>query len=273
MLVAGLNYVNSLALFLTFLLAGFALVAMHSAIATCSTSRSTASHPARPLRASRHGSRLLSPTPPVLRAARSKPASIDGVPAAIDLPRRSVRHLDAAGRHAAGAASCASSASGCTPRFRSACSAPGPGCTCRWKSSFIRGPAAGFPCRPKRGIDRGSAPRSAAAPKNGWGCAPSGMAIRRARSHGRPTRAAHRCSSRSTARPAPTCDSSISRRSPICLWKSASSSSRAGSWTRKPRGERYGLTIAAHRIAPDRGPEHRHRCLSALARVGLESER
>jgi uncharacterized protein (DUF58 family) len=35
------------------------------------------------------------------------------------------------------------------------------------------------------------------------------------------------------------------------------------------RGERYGLAIASQRIGPDRGPEHRHRCLAALAVHGL----
>src|SRR6516164_7094022 len=35
-------------------------------------------------------------------------------------------------------------------------------------------------------------------------------------------------------------------------------------------GERYGLTIPGVHLAPDRGPEHRHRCLAALALFGLE---
>jgi uncharacterized protein (DUF58 family) len=34
------------------------------------------------------------------------------------------------------------------------------------------------------------------------------------------------------------------------------------------RGERYGLVLPAVQIAPDRGPEHRHRCLTALALFG-----
>ena len=34
-------------------------------------------------------------------------------------------------------------------------------------------------------------------------------------------------------------------------------------------GERYGLTLPGAQIAPDRGPEHRHRCLAALALFGL----
>jgi uncharacterized protein (DUF58 family) len=34
------------------------------------------------------------------------------------------------------------------------------------------------------------------------------------------------------------------------------------------RGERYGLVLPAVRIEPDRGPEHRHRCLVALALFG-----
>jgi uncharacterized protein (DUF58 family) len=35
-------------------------------------------------------------------------------------------------------------------------------------------------------------------------------------------------------------------------------------------GERYGLILPGLRLAPDRGPEHRHRCLAALALFGLE---
>lgn len=35
------------------------------------------------------------------------------------------------------------------------------------------------------------------------------------------------------------------------------------------QGERYGIEMPATRIAPDRGPEHRHRCLTALALHGL----
>jgi uncharacterized protein (DUF58 family) len=34
------------------------------------------------------------------------------------------------------------------------------------------------------------------------------------------------------------------------------------------RGERYGLVLPGARIATDRGPEHRHRCLAALALFG-----
>jgi uncharacterized protein (DUF58 family) len=35
-------------------------------------------------------------------------------------------------------------------------------------------------------------------------------------------------------------------------------------------GERYGLRLPDSYISPDRGPEHRHRCLAALATFGLE---
>ena len=35
-------------------------------------------------------------------------------------------------------------------------------------------------------------------------------------------------------------------------------------------GERYGLVLPGTQLAPDRGPEHRHRCLAALALFGLE---
>lgn len=36
------------------------------------------------------------------------------------------------------------------------------------------------------------------------------------------------------------------------------------------RGDRYGLELPGVHIAPDRGPDHRHRCLAALALYGLE---
>jgi uncharacterized protein (DUF58 family) len=36
------------------------------------------------------------------------------------------------------------------------------------------------------------------------------------------------------------------------------------------RGERYGLVISPHHFEPDSGPEHRHRCLAALALYGHE---
>jgi uncharacterized protein (DUF58 family) len=36
-------------------------------------------------------------------------------------------------------------------------------------------------------------------------------------------------------------------------------------------GERYGLVIPAVRLLPDRGPEHRHRCLAALALFGIDT--
>jgi uncharacterized protein (DUF58 family) len=38
-------------------------------------------------------------------------------------------------------------------------------------------------------------------------------------------------------------------------------------------GERYGLALPGIRLPPDRGPEHRHRCLAALAMFGLEGAR
>jgi uncharacterized protein (DUF58 family) len=38
-------------------------------------------------------------------------------------------------------------------------------------------------------------------------------------------------------------------------------------------GERYGLRLPDNYIKPDRGPEHRHRCLAALATFGLEDAR
>jgi uncharacterized protein (DUF58 family) len=37
-------------------------------------------------------------------------------------------------------------------------------------------------------------------------------------------------------------------------------------------GERYGLTLPGTFIKPDRGPEHRHRCLAALATYGLDGQ-
>jgi uncharacterized protein (DUF58 family) len=39
------------------------------------------------------------------------------------------------------------------------------------------------------------------------------------------------------------------------------------------QGERYGLTIGGVTVAPERGPEHRHRCLALLARFGADAAR
>jgi uncharacterized protein (DUF58 family) len=36
------------------------------------------------------------------------------------------------------------------------------------------------------------------------------------------------------------------------------------------QGERYGLRLPGVALQPDRGPEHRHRCLAALARFGVD---
>jgi uncharacterized protein (DUF58 family) len=36
-------------------------------------------------------------------------------------------------------------------------------------------------------------------------------------------------------------------------------------------GERYGLTLPGVQLAPNRGPEHRHRCLAALALYGIDA--
>jgi uncharacterized protein (DUF58 family) len=38
------------------------------------------------------------------------------------------------------------------------------------------------------------------------------------------------------------------------------------------RGDRYGLELPGMHIAPDRGPDHRHKCLAALALYGVEAE-
>ena len=38
-------------------------------------------------------------------------------------------------------------------------------------------------------------------------------------------------------------------------------------------GERYGLKLPGQFIRPDRGPQHRHQCLAALAMFGLEDAR
>ena len=35
--------------------------------------------------------------------------------------------------------------------------------------------------------------------------------------------------------------------------------------------ERYGLKLPGTELAPNRGPEHRHRCLAALALYGIDA--
>ena len=120
MLIAGLNYANSIALLLTFLLAGFALVAMHQCHRNLLGVALERRRTRRGLRrragaAARSRSRN---TARISRATRSKPASLDGAPAA-DRPAAHARRRRS-GRCRSprrSAASCASTACGSHTTF------------------------------------------------------------------------------------------------------------------------------------------------------------
>ncbi len=272
MLIASLNYVNGPALFLTFLLTGFALVAMHRchrnllnvAVDGIASGAAFAGEPAR----------LSITFANTAHLARGQiEASIDhGVPAAIDLPRRSVRHLelpvDTLRRGVVR-----------IERIRVHTTFPF-GLFRAW--TWLHTPLEIIVYPPPRGrlpMPAEAGNRSGERAKVGSGTE-EWMGLRAFRDGDSPRQVAWKA----FARGAPLLVKEYGASgSDLRLFEFAALAhlpleerlEQLSRWVvdAEACGERYGLTIAAHRIAPDRGPEHRHRCLSALARVGLESER
>ena len=117
-----------------------------------------------------------------------------------------------------------------------------------------------------RAAERRALDAHGAAPTNGSACAPSATAIRRGRSPGKPTHAARRCSSRNTARIGSELRVFDFRALQRSRHRGAPRAARAlgrgrGSTRRALRAHRS----RANRSMPDHGPQHRHRCLTALA--------
>jgi uncharacterized protein (DUF58 family) len=267
MLLAGLNYGNSLALFLTFLLAGFALVVMHEchrnllrlelkgASAPAVFARSvgrlelTLENPSRSAR-------------PAVAAALDAAASV-----AVDIPPlgRAQVILPVAAAHRGRVR---------IERLRLASAHPfGLFGTWTWVHVDLEmlvypHPAGSLPLPVASGRQPGAHPRGA----SGWD---EWQGLRPFR-HGDSPR---HVDWKAYARAAPLLVKEYSPTgSDLCLLDFAQLAlpdvearlSQLARWVVEAEagGERYGLTLPGVTITPNRGPEHRHRCLSALALFG-----
>jgi uncharacterized protein (DUF58 family) len=264
MLLAGLNYGNSLALFFTFLLAGFALVAMNECHRNLlGLTLVSVSAPAVFARSA--GALELTLENPAARARPGIQAALDGGPlAAVDLPaggrgrlalplaptRRGVVRID---------------------RLRLTSSHPfGLFRTWTWVHLPIEVLVYPHP--------HGSLPRPVTSGRQPGESARSGsgldewMSLRPFRDGDSP----RQVDWKAYARGAPLM---VKEYSPagadLCLFDFAqlriadveARLSQLARWVvdAEAGGERYGLVIPGVELAPNRGPEHRHRCLAALA--------
>jgi uncharacterized protein (DUF58 family) len=269
MLLAGLNYGNSLALFFTFLLAGFALVAMNDCHRNLlGITLVSVSAPA--VFARRAGALELVLEHPAARARPGLQGALDDGPlAGVDLPpqgharltlplapaRRGLLRID---------------------RLRLTSSHPfGLFRTWTWVHMPIDvvvypHPSGSLP----RPITSGHAPGASARGGSGldeW------MGLRPFRDGDSP----RQVDWKAFARGAPLL---VKEYSPagadLCLFDFAqlripdveARLSQLARWVidAEAGGERYGLTLPGAELAPNRGPEHRHRCLAALALHGIE---
>ncbi|MGH8133171.1 MAG: DUF58 domain-containing protein [Steroidobacteraceae bacterium] len=269
MLLAGLNYGNSLALLLTFLLAGFALVAMHACHRNLlGMALLSASAPAVFARSA--GSlnvTLDNPTPvarPGLQAALEDPATVSvDVPAqgrallALPLaaPRRGIVRIE---------------------RLRLATSHPfGLFRAWTWVHTPLEmlvypRPYGSLPLPTASGHSPGVRP-------HGTLGADEWLGLRPFRDGDSP----RQVDWKAYAREAPLLVKEYSPgTSDLCLLDFArlvdpdveARLSQLARWVvdAEARGERYGLLLPGAAIAPHRGPEHRHRCLAALALFGSD---
>jgi uncharacterized protein (DUF58 family) len=269
MLVAGLNYANSIALFLTFLLVGFTLVTMHQCHRNLLGAQLLAAV-AEPTFARRDGSLHLTFDNPAavarLRIAAGvgdEPTIATDLPArghehlelTVPAPRRGVIHID---------------------RLHLITTHPfGLFRTWTWVHAPIQmlvypTPHGSLP-KPSHSGNKSGSRSLASAGSDEW------LGLRPFRDGDSPRQVDWKA---------------YAREAPLLVkeYSAAGSELRVfefGALTRLPMearleqlarwvvdaeadGERYGLTLPGTDIKPDRGPEHRHRCLAALALFGLE---
>lgn len=267
MLLAGLNYGNSLALFFTFLLAGFALVAMNDCHRNLlGVTLVSVSAPAVFARSA--GALQLTLGNPAGRARPGVQAALDDGPLSgvdlaphgrgrLELPlmpaRRGIVRID---------------------RLRLTSSHPfGLFRTWTWAHLPIEVLVYPHPCGPlPRPITSGSHPGQSSRGATGldeW------LGLRPFRDGDSP----RQVDWKAYAREAPLLVKEYSPAgSDLCLFDFAqlpipdveARLSQLARWVvdAEAGGERYGLTLPDVQIAPNRGPEHRHRCLAALALHG-----
>jgi uncharacterized protein (DUF58 family) len=265
MLVAGLNYTNSLALFLTFLLTGFALVAMHQCHRNLLNVSLTGivPQPAFAGETARLHLTLGNDTNLIRHAIEA--SVLDEPAAAIDLPPRSTQRLELA-------LSAPKRGVIRIERIQLATTYPF-GLFRAWTWAHLPIEVIVYP-RPQgslpmpANIGRRSGERS----QTGVGTE-EWLGLRSFRDGDSPRQVAWKA----YARGAPLLVKEYSAAgSELRLFDfehltQLDTEARLEQLARwivdaEARGERYGLRIAEHRLEPERGPAHRHRCLSALAR-------
>ncbi|MDE2050421.1 MAG: DUF58 domain-containing protein, partial [Gammaproteobacteria bacterium] len=265
MLFAGLNYANSLALLLAFLLAGFAFVAMHECHRNL-LGLSLLEAAAAPLFAGSAGTVRLTLENPAARLSRYRVQTgvADEAAVALDLPaggrgqvelpiraqRRGLQRID---------------------RLRVSTSHPF-GLFRAW--TWVHAPlvvivypraAGSLPLPADSGISAGAWPRGAGGAEEWFGLRPF-------RDGDSPRQVAWKA----YAREAPllvkeySCAGTPLRMLSLDAARQPDIESRLAQLARwivdaEAAGDRYGLELPGERIAAHRGPEHRHRCLSALA--------
>lgn len=270
MLLAGLNYGNSLALFLTFLLAGFALVAMHECHSNLlGVGLVAVSAPAVFARSA--GAVLLTLENPAAAARPALEAALEGEPlASADLPPRGRVQISlplAAARRGVVR----------IERLRlTSCHPFGLFRTWTWVHLPVELLVYPYPAgnRPR---PLASGRRQTGARTRGTSGADEWVGLRPFRDGDSP----RQVDWKAYARQAPLL---VKEYSPtgadLCLFDFAQLAvpdlearlSQLARWVVEAEavGDHYGLTLPGTVIAPNRGPEHRHRCLAALALYGTE---
>jgi len=270
MLLAGLNYGNSLALFLKFLLAGFALVAMQECHRNLLGLRLIAVH-APAVFAGSAGTVLVTLENPAAAARHALEGALEGEPlASLDLPAHGRAQLSlpvAAVRRGVVR----------IERLRLTSSHPfGLFRTWTWVHVPVELLVYPHPCG-QRPRPMASGRRQTGARTRGTSGADEWVGLRPFRDGDSP----RQVDWKAYARQAPLL---VKEYSPtgadLCLFDFAQLAipdlearlSQLARWVVEAEavGDLYGLAVPGAVIAPNRGPEHRHRCLAALALYGTE---
>jgi len=268
MLLASLNYANSIALFLTFLLAGFGLITMHQCHRNLMGTRL---HGATvlPTFARRPGTLQLTLQNPV-RAARPRiAASIEQEAARLaDLPGQGSQCIEL---------TVAAAARGLVSIDRLKLTTTHPFGLFRawaWIHTPLRmvvypRPVGGLPMPADDALKSGSLPRGGAGADEWLGLRPF-----------RDGDSPRQVDWKAYAREAPLLvkeysasgnDLRVFRFDALTGLPVEQRLEQMSRWVvdAEAHGERYGIELPMTRIEPDRGPEHRHRCLTALALYSL----